>query len=236
MRVAAVGDVHVGVDGRGALRQELVDVSGDADVLLVAGDFTRHGSVAEAEVAAQEFADLGLPVLAVLGNHDYHAGASAAVAGALAAAGIWVLDGSAEVVQVGATRVGVAGVKGFGGGFAGASGSDFGEQEMKDFVSYSRSEAQRLDRALSTLEADVRLVLTHYAPVPDTLVGERLEIYPFLGSYLLEQVIDRHQISLAVHGHAHLGCEAGMTAGGVPVRNVARAVLDRPYAVYSVDP
>ncbi len=232
IRVAAVGDVHVGVDGAGGLRPSLSDVAEHADVLLVAGDLTRHGTAAEARVVAAEIADLGIPVLTVLGNHDHHSGQAAAVAEALTQAGVVVLDGAAEVVEVAGTRVGVAGVKGFGGGFEGASGSDFGEQVMKDFVQYSKSEADRLDQALWNLDADLRVVLTHYAPVPETLVGERLEIYAFLGSSLLEQVIDRHRVHLALHGHAHFGSEVGLTAGGVPVRNVARAVLNRPYAVY----
>ena len=235
IRVAAVGDVHLGVNAHGLLRSELADLPEHADVLLVAGDLTRHGTAQEARVVAAELSDLGLPVLTVLGNHDHHSGQAEAITEILEAAGIPVLDGSAQVVSTRAGDLGVAGVKGFGGGFAGASGAEFGEQVMKDFVAYSRDHARRLDAALAGLDGEPRVVLTHYSPVPDTLIGERLEIYPFLGSYLLEEVIDRHEVLLALHGHAHLGSEEGVTAGGVPVRNVARAVIGRPYAVYPVD-
>jgi Icc-related predicted phosphoesterase len=205
-------------------------------VLLVAGDLTRLGTVAEGRVAAGELAGLGVPVIAVLGNHDYHSGQAPTISELLCQAGVHVLDGDAASVDVGGDRLGVAGVKGFGGGFTGACASDFGEQEMRDFVAYSREESGRLDAALATLDMPARVVLTHYAPVPGTLAGERREIYPFLGSSFLEQVIDRHGARLAVHGHAHYGTEEGCTCGGVPVRNVARAVIRRPYAVYPVDP
>ncbi len=235
LRIAAVGDVHLGADGRGALRPDFADLPRHADVFLVAGDLTRRGTAAEAEVVAAEFADLGLPVLAVLGNHDHHSDRAAEVTAILERAGIRVLDGTSEVIRIGDVRLAVAGVKGFGGGFSGAYGSQFGEPEMKAFVAHSRVQADRLDVALD-VEADVHVVLTHYAPVPDTLAGERPELFPFLGSYLLEEVIDRHDVRLAVHGHAHFGSEVGLTAGGVPVRNVARAVIDRPYAIYSIGP
>jgi Icc-related predicted phosphoesterase len=136
---------------------------------------------------------------------------------------------------VGGTRVGVAGIKGFGGGFAGACGSEFGEQEMKAFMVHTREAASALEGALTSLDADVRIALLHYAPIEATLQGERLEIYPFLGSYLLAEAVDRAGADLVVHGHAHNGSERGVTAGGVPVRNVAQPVLRRAYAVYCLN-
>jgi Icc-related predicted phosphoesterase len=127
----------------------------------------------------------------------------------------------------------VAGVKGFGGGFAGACGSDFGEREMKAFVTHTKDVAHRLEAALAGLQdADARVALLHYAPVEATLQGERLEIYPFLGSYLLGEAVDRAGADLALHGHAHAGTEKGVTPGGVHVRNVAQAVIRAPYRVY----
>ncbi|WP_345672194.1 metallophosphoesterase family protein, partial [Streptomyces phyllanthi] len=132
-------------------------------------------------------------------------------------------------------QVGVAGTKGFGGGFAGGSGSEFGEPEMKAFVRHTRGCADGLRRALEQLDEDgcaVRIALTHFSPVPDTLVGEPLEIYPFLGSYLLAEAIDGAGADLAVHGHAHMGTEYGVTSGGVRVRNVAQPVIRRAFAVY----
>lgn len=140
------------------------------------------------------------------------------------------------VVEVDGLRLGIAGVKGFGGGFAGACGSDFGEPEMKAFIRHTKETAERLEDTLDELDTDVRVALLHYSPVEDTLRGERLEIYPFLGSYLLAEAIDRAGADLVVHGHAHNGAEKGLTPGGVPVRNVAQPVIRQAYAVYTVEP
>jgi len=218
IRVAAMGDVHAGADSGELLRGQLDRVHDDADLLLLAGDLTRHGLVDEAEVLSAELALLELPVVAVLGNHDYHSDEEKAVTATLEDAGVRVLEGDSVTVRVNGARVGVAGTKGFGGGFAGACGSDFGEPEMKAFVRHSRALAQGLAAALESLETDVRIALLHYAPVEGTLLGERLEIYPFLGSYLLAEAVDRAGADLVVHGHAHGGAENGTTPGGVPVR------------------
>jgi Icc-related predicted phosphoesterase len=131
-------------------------------------------------------------------------------------------------------RLGIAGAKGFGGGFAGACASSFGEREMKNFVGTTEAIAERLGAALRSTECDALVALTHYAPVPETLAGEPLEIYPFLGSYLLAQAIDSAPTALALHGHAHHGTERGRTAGGVPVRNVAHPVIKQAYNVYQL--
>lgn len=234
IRVAAFGDVHAGADSVGFLRPHLVHLAEQADVLVVAGDLTRHGTVEEADVLAAELSDVALsvPVVAVLGNHDHHGDDPAGVAARMERVGVRVLEGVATAVDVGGERLGIAGVKGFGGGFTGASGSDFGEPEMKDFMRHSKTVAANLERALGGVDADHRLVVTHYSPVPDTLQGERLEIYPFLGSSYLAEAIDRHGADLAVHGHAHAGSEQGCTPGGVQVRNVAQPVLGQAYKVY----
>jgi Icc-related predicted phosphoesterase len=235
VRIAAVGDVHLGVEDRGRWRPHLADIGDRADLLLLAGDLTRHGEPAEAEVVAAEFSGLPVPVIAVLGNHDHHADQSEAVTRTLEDDGLIVLEGESTVVEVDGSRVGVAGAKGFGGGFAGACGSDFGEPEMKSFVRHSREVASRFERALATLDTDVKIALLHYSPVEETLRGERLEIYPFLGSYFLAEAVDNAGADIAFHGHAHGGSERGATPGGVRVRNVAYPVIGHAYGVYTLD-
>ncbi len=235
IRVAAVGDIHMGPESRGALRPAFATLPGCADVLLLAGDLTRHGTAQEARVVAHEIEDVEVPVVAVLGNHDHHDECPKEVAAILEDAGARVLEGRGTVVNIGDTPVGVAGTKGFGGGFVGRSAGEFGEPLMKEFVRYTRRCADALRQALEQLDeqgCDVRIALTHYSPVPETLAGEPLEIYPFLGSYLLAEAIDTAGADLAVHGHAHAGTEHGMTSGGVRVRNVAQPVIGRAFRVY----
>jgi Icc-related predicted phosphoesterase len=236
IRIAAVGDVHMDADVLGRYRPALERLGEHADVLLLAGDLTRHGTVAEAKCVATEFGGLPVPVIAVLGNHDHHADQPAEVTLVLEEVGLTVLEGAGTVLTVDGTRLGVAGVKGFGGGFAGRCASDFGEPEMKTFIRTTCRSANRLGEVLRGLECDVLVALTHYAPVPDTLAGEPLEIYPFLGSYLLGQAIDSAPTALAVHGHAHAGCERGTTPGGVRVRNVAHPVIKQAYSVFEISP
>lgn len=237
LRIAAVGDLHLGPDARGRLRPALESVGEHADVLLLAGDLTERGTLGEAQVAADELGGLPVPVFAVLGNHDYHSDAQDEVAGVLGERGVRVLEGRGELIEVAGYRLGVAGVKGFGGGFAGKCGSLFGEREMKAFIEHTEVAAARLAEALRAVgDADVLIALTHYSPVADTLRGEPLEIYPFLGAYQLAEAIDGARggagADLAVHGHAHFGCEHGCTPGGVPVRNVAQPVIRAAYTVY----
>jgi Icc-related predicted phosphoesterase len=234
IRVAAAGDLHFGRDSAGTFRPHVDTMPGRADLLLLAGDLTRVGDPEEAAVLAAELREPPLPVVAVLGNHDYQSDQEAAVRGAVEDAGVRVLECEGAVLEVDGTRLGIAGAKGFGGGFAGASGSDFGEPEMKAFVRHTKEVAGRLEAALRALEADVRIALLHYSPVEGTLQGERLEIYPFLGSYLLAEAVDRAGADLVFHGHAHRGVEKGVTPGGVHVRNVAQAVIGHAYNVYTL--
>ena len=236
VQVAAVGDVHLGPDIAGRHRHALLDLRERADLFLIAGDLTRHGTREEAEVVAEEYTDLGLPVITVLGNHDHQSGQQETVRSVLEDVGIVVLEGESVVLDVRGMRVGVAGAKGFGLGFAGRCGSDFGEQEMKAFARAGREAAESLRAAVCGLDSDVVLALTHYAPVDETLVGEPPEIWPFLGNYLLGEAIDAGPADLAMHGHAHAGVERGVTPGGVRVRNVAQPVLRRAYALYDVVP
>ena len=236
IRLAAVGDVHVGVDSTGRLAPRLAGLADHADLFLLAGDLTHRGRPEEAKVLVEELRDVGVPTIAVLGNHDYHSDQQDAVTEVLEDAGVKVLEGDAVVVEVRGRRVGIAGTKGFGGGFAGACASDFGEPEMKAFVGHTKSLAGRLERALGGLRGvDRTIVLLHYSPVAETLAGEPREIHAFLGSYLLAQAVDRAGADLAIHGHAHRGSRNGTTPGGVPVRNVAAPVIGRAYEVFRFD-
>lgn len=235
IRIAAMADVHFGPDAAGTLRPHLANLAQRADILLVAGDLTRVGKPGEAQILVEELRGVGVPIVTVLGNHDHHAQRVPEIVSTLAAAGIHVLEGDGITLDINGCRVGIAGVKGFGGGFLGASASDFGEPEMRAFVQHTKARSARLEMALRALECDLRIALLHYAPTPDTLSGERPELYPFLGSYLLAEAIDRVGADLALHGHAHAGSEHGVTAGGVPVRNVAQPVLRRAYAIYCFD-
>jgi Icc-related predicted phosphoesterase len=235
IRIAAVGDLHFGIDSAGTLRSRLTHVHERADVLLLAGDLTRLGDPEEARVLAEELADVSIPTVAVLGNHDHHSDRQDEVAAIVRDAGVTVVEGDAATIDVGGTRVGIAGTKGFGGGFAGASGSDFGEREMKVFIRHTMELCERLEAALRELDADTRVALMHYAPIQETLEGEPPPIFPFLGSYLLAEAVDHAGADLVVHGHAHRGRERGTTPGGIPVRNVAWPVIRRAYAVYELD-
>jgi Icc-related predicted phosphoesterase len=235
IRIAAAGDVHYDRRSQGRLLEHLQELKGRCDMLLLAGDLTQTGHIEEAEILARDIAQSPVPVVAVLGNHDYHLDHERAIERALAAAGVQVLDGNGVVLKVDACRVGVAGLKGFGGGFVGACGSDFGEPEMKSFIHHTKSQAQKLREALEKLEADFKIALLHYSPVAETLTGERREIFPFLGSYLLAEAIDLGKADLAFHGHAHKGSEKGCTLGGVPVRNVAQPVIRHAFNIYTLN-
>jgi len=236
IHVAAVGDVHFGVDSAGTLRPELSHLAEVASVLLLAGDLTRVGAREEARILAAELDGIPVPMVAVLGNHDHHSGEADAVRKELEAVGVQVLEGERTELALAGGTLGVAGTKGFGGGFAGASGTEFGEPEMKAFIAHTRHMAERLHDDLVALDTDVRVALLHYSPVNDTLVGERLEIFPFLGSYLLAEAIDAAGADLVVHGHAHGGTEKGVTPGGIHVRNVAQPVIRASYRTYCLEP
>jgi Icc-related predicted phosphoesterase len=235
IRIAAVGDLHYGVGSQEILRPSLQHLAERADLLLLAGDLTRCGGPEEVTILADELRGLPIPVVAVLGNHDYHDDRVDEIQGILAAAAVRVLEGEATTIEIDGVRIGVAGTKGFGGGFRGAHGSDFGEPEMKAFVGHTKMLSDRLERALGGLDADLRIALLHYSPIEATLEGERLEIYPFLGSYLLAEAVDNAGADLVLHGHAHHGAEKGRTPAGIPVRNVAQPVIRHAYNIYTLD-
>lgn len=235
IRVAAIADVHFSEDSRGRLREHWSRVHEAADVLVLAGDLTIHGVPSQTEALLEELEGVEVPIVAVLGNHEYHSDQEGEVRRMLERRGITVLEGESTTLAVNGETLGIAGTKGFGGGFVGACGHAFGEPVMKAFVHHTEELAARLEAELGRLKTDHRLALLHYSPVEETLAGERLEIYPFLGSYLLAEAIDSAGADLAVHGHAHAGKEKGLTPRGVPVRNVALPVLRHAFAVYQLE-
>jgi Icc-related predicted phosphoesterase len=234
MRLAVAGDVHFGSDSRGLLRPHLEEA--DVDALLLAGDLTRRGEPAEARVLADELHGAPVPVLAVLGNHDHHCGAPDTVAEILTGAGVTILEGSATTLSADGASLAVAGVKGFGGGFAGACATEFGEPEMKEFVASTRRAAERLRTALRAAPPGATHVvaLLHYSPVEETLAGERPALWPFLGSYLLGEAVDAAGADVVFHGHAHGGSPRGVTPGGIDVYNVAQPVLGGPLMIFDL--
>jgi Icc-related predicted phosphoesterase len=225
VRVAAIADLHSTKTSQGSLQKLFASVRESADMLLIAGDLTDYGRPDEAQVLARELSALRIPVIAVLGNHDVESGKEAEVTQVLVDAGVVVLDGDAREVL----GVGIAGVKGFGGGFGNRALAPWGEVIIKQFVREAVEEALKLEKALARLRTEQLIVLLHYAPVQQTVDGEPLEIYPFLGSSRLEEPINRYPVSLVFHGHAHRGHAEGTTTSGVPVYNVSMSLLTRAF-------
>lgn len=239
LRIAAVGDVHMADDLRGRYAPALQQLAGQADVLLIAGDLTQHGTLDEAAAFAEEFTPTQVPVVAILGNHDHHSGLQDEIIELIGRAGITVLEGTGTVLDTERGRIGVAGAKGFCLGFTGRCAANFGETQMKAFTQHGIDSAGLLRRGFDELDqaepaADVRVALTHFAPTTTTLRGEPAEIWPFLGNHLLGEVIDEARADFAVHGHAHSGSERGKTERGTPVRNVAQPVIRSAYRIYEI--
>ena len=237
VRIAAVGDFHAGEEDAGTLRSLFARVNDDADVLLLAGDLTNWGTPAEMRVAVAELAEVEVPIVAVLGNHDHESGHGTEVTAILRDRGVHVLEG--DIFELN-ERVGIAGAKGFMGGFGRRCLTAFGEAETKHFVSASMDEVHKLELALRRLSTPIRIALLHYAPVVDTVVGEPEQIYPFLGTDRLSDPLDRFDVAVAFHGHAHHGSFRGQTTGGVPVFNVSMDLIRREgvgelYYVHEID-
>ena len=224
LRIAAIGDIHVSRTSQGTFHQLFAQISHTADVLLVCGDFTDYGLPEEAHVLARELtSSVNIPVIAVLGNHDYEAGKELEIQQILRDAGVTVLDGEATEVE----GVGFAGVKGFAGGFGRGALGPWGERAIKQFVQEAIDEALKLEAALARLRTTRRVAVMHYSPVRATVEGEPPEIYPYLGSSRLEEPINRYRVSAVFHGHAHRGTAEGRTSAGVPVYNVAMPLMAR---------
>lgn len=225
VRFAAVGDIHVTKDSAGTLRGFFAQAAEVADALLLCGDLTDYGTAEEAHILAGELGAVKIPVVAVLGNHDYESGMQDAVREILTHAGVRVLDGEACEIE----GVGIAGAKGFAGGFGRGSLGAWGEPAIKLFVQEALNEAMKLESALAKLRTPRRIALLHYSPIAGTVQGEPLEIYPFLGSSRLEDPLMRYPVDAVFHGHAHRGALEARTVNGVPVYNVARPLLLRTH-------
>jgi uncharacterized protein len=232
MRIAATADLHFTPERYSALRDQLDRVRDEADVLVIAGDLTNYGRPEEMDPLLNAFVRLRLPIIVVLGNHDYESGKQAELVQTMTSAGIKVLDGSTYQRD----DVGFAGTKGFVGGFGRGMLTAFGEDEVKTFVRAGIDEAVKLERAMSQLRTNKRVVVLHYSPIAATVEGESPEIYPFLGTSRLAEVVDRHGADLVLHGHAHNGRPNGATTTGIPVHNVAITLLQsqNPPVVYRV--
>jgi Icc-related predicted phosphoesterase len=237
LRIAAIGDIHVSKTSQGAFQPLFTQINSSADVLVLCGDFTDYGLPEEARILARELSSaIKIPVIAVLGNHDYEGGRQQEIRAILTDAGVTVLDGEATEIE----GVGFAGVKGFCGGFGRGALGPWGEHVIKQFVQEAVDESLKLEAALARLRTPQRIALLHYAPIRGTVEGEPLEIFPYLGSSRLEEPINRYRVTAVFHGHAHRGSPEGRTAAGVPVYNVAMPLLTRtnperpPYLIVEV--
>ena len=235
LRVAAIGDLHVMEDSVAPYRELFTEISSNADVLVLCGDLTNFGKTREAEILAEDIRACTIPVLGVLGNHDYECGQPEKVCEILHSAGMIILDEQAHEID----GVGFAGVKGFVGGFGRGELAPFGEPILKAVVDEVLSEARKLENQLRTLRTDRSVAVLHYSPIEDTIEGEPPAIFQYLGSQRLCEPIDRFDhVKAVVHGHAHHGTYEGRTPLGRPVYNVAQFVLKplfgKPYAVLEI--
>jgi Icc-related predicted phosphoesterase len=235
VRVAAAGDVHYGGEqDRDRARRAFAGLEGRVDLVLLAGDLTTHGEPEQAAIVGEACAPLGVPVVTVLGNHDWHSNRAGEVREVLERAGVVVLDRSHHVVEIDGTTVGIAGGKGFVGGFTGSHIPDFGEPLMREVYAESIAEAEALDAALGAIAmCPFRIALLHYAPTSETLEGERRDIWAFLGTDRLAAPIREHTPDLVLHGHAHAGTFEG-AVGEVPVYNVSVPVMGEDWWVFEL--
>jgi Icc-related predicted phosphoesterase len=231
LRIAATADLHYGKHSRGTLHDAFAEISRSADIVLLCGDLTDYGLPEEAEeLVADIRAAVRIPILAVLGNHDFESSQPETISKVLDDAGVNVLNG--EAIEIGG--VGFAGIAGFGGGFGRRMLNAWGEPLIKQFVQESISHAVRLEQALGKLQTEKRIVVLHYSPIRATLEGEDPEIYAFLGSSRLEEPINRFKVTAVFHGHAHNGILDGRTSTGIPVYNVSAPALrktGKPYRI-----
>ena len=226
VRLAALSDLHYSKSSHGAMAPLFERITESADVLVLPGDLTDYGLAEEAKVLARDLtAMVKIPIVAVLGNHDLESGEEDEIVKILSDAGVKLLDGDTFETH----GVGFAGTRGFCGGFGRGALGAWGERIVKDFVHEAVNEALKLETALARLRTAHRIAVLHYAPIRETVEGEPLEIYPFLGSSRLEEPLSRFEVAAVFHGHAHKGKPEGRTATGIPVFNVAHHVLQASY-------
>lgn len=235
VRIAALGDLHYGKAVHPEIQALFTQIPDSADLLALCGDLTDYGLPDEARALARLLTDVKIPIVAVLGNHDYESGKADEVRAIVSEAGVTVLDG--ETIEV--LGIGFAGVKGFAGGFGRGVLGPWGEEPIKRFVREAVDEALKLEKALARLRTPVRIALLHYSPVQSTVEGEPREIYAFLGCSRLEEPLTRYPVDAVFHGHAHHGRLEGRLANGAPVYNVSLRLLrqelpDRPYRIIEV--
>jgi Icc-related predicted phosphoesterase len=238
IRLAAMADIHCGLGAPGRLQPLFAQATQAADILVLCGDLTDHGRAEEARILVKELAAARIPVIAVLGNHDYESGQPDQVRRILSEAGVTMLDG--ETCEV--AGIGFAGIKGFAGGFGRALLGFWGEEVIKRFVNEALDEQRKLEAALARLRTPQRIAVLHYAPIRATLEGEAPEIFAFMGTSRLEEPFARYAVTAVFHGHAHHGSPEGRTQGGIPVYNVALPVLrnyfptNPPFRLLEIDP
>lgn len=226
VRLAAVGDLHYGKMSAGMLQPFFAQINESADVLLLCGDLTDYGQPEEAQILARDLTTtVRIPIVAVLGNHDYEADKQTEVCNILTEAGVVVLDGDSWEVA----GIGFAGVKGFAGGYGRGTLGYWGEPAIKRFVQEAIDEVLKLESALARLRTQQRIALLHYSPIRSTVEGEPPEIFPYLGTSRLEDPLNRYRVSMVFHGHAHNGSLEGTTNRGIPVYNVSLPLLRRSF-------
>ena len=225
IRLAAISDIHYGKASAGSMSDLFAQIAETADILLICGDLTDYGLAEEARVLVADLQAIKIPIVAVLGNHDLESGEDREVTAVLTNAGVRMLDGDTFEYR----GIGFAGIRGFCGGFGRGALGPWGEKVIKDFVNEAVQEALKLESALQRLETEHRIVLMHYSPVRETVEGEPLEIFAFLGSSRLEEPLTRLGATAVFHGHAHRGTAEGKTSTGIPVYNVSHSVLKATY-------
>ena len=227
IRIAAVADLHVKSTDKGVWAEYFREISKRADIFLIGGDLTFTGDEDEAQVLSEELKNCNIPVVCVLGNHDHEKGRQKLIRHTIQSDNVHVLDGEFFIFG----KLGVAGIKGFGGGFDNHMLSLFGEEAMKVFVKEAVNEALSLDRALKRIEEEhediIKVVLMHYSPIKSTIIGEPEEVFPFLGCSRLEEPLSRYDIAAVFHGHAHKGYSEGVTHNGTRVYNVAWPIMQK---------
>jgi Icc-related predicted phosphoesterase len=235
VRIAAAGDIHCSEEERSRLENALLDADRGSDLILLAGDLTTYGELEQAAVLADVTREIDTPIFAVLGNHDWHADRHEDLVGALREGGIHLLERAAEVIEVNGLQVGIAGTKGFVGGFSDSLLPDFGEPLLRRLYAETSAEVSALDRGLRTIrDCPIRIVLLHYSPTTTTIEGERETIWAFLGSERLAGPIAEHKPDAVFHGHGHAGTFAG-SIGDIPVFNVGAAVPVRDFWMFEFE-
>lgn len=226
IRLAAISDLHYGKGSQGSMQSLFAAISDDADILVICGDLTDYGLPEEAQVLAKDLnAAVKIPVVGVLGNHDYESGKHLDVCDVLTSAGVTILDGDSVEIR----GIGFAGVKGFAGGFGRGALGFWGEPAIKAFVQEALDEALKLESALARLRTEQRIAILHYSPIRGTVEGEPPVIFPFLGCSRLEDPINRYPVTAVFHGHAHNGTYEGRTSSGIPVYNVSHGLLTKSH-------